>query len=58
LQTNEKMIQQFVFSLVKKIVNKIEPEDFYFLVTAQFYEFNEENSMYELNNKYRILLDI
>ena len=38
-----------MFSKVKKIAKEDEKEDFYFLVTAQFYEFNEEDSLYVLN---------
>ena len=43
---------------VKKLVNEGEKEDFHYLVTVQFYEFNEENNLYELNENYQILLDI
>lgn len=35
-----------------------EKEDFNYLITAQFFEFNQQNNLYELNQNYRILLDI
>ena len=56
--TEEKFIRQYQITQVKKITKEEEKEDFNYLITVQFLEFNEESYMYELNKNYRILLDI
>ena len=43
---------------VKKITKEGEKEDFYYLITVQFHEYNEVSYNYELNKNYRILLDV